>query len=288
MKLNETMFSMPLFNTAVAEPSGGGAGSPSGAPASSDGAAPSGQPSGAGSGGSSPSTGGAPASQGGQPSGAPEAEFEVVVDGQKVKVKLSELLSGYSRQSDYTKKTQELAEQRKRYEAELQTYRQEREEWERQRQQPPEGEQDPVQQLQARQDALEKKYADEKMDQVLGELTKKYPLADPKLILLAASEARVKRWEDFDPIAKQLHEQAEGDRNSLIEKFLSNPDDPRMKALEEKIINAYLQRKAKEGKPAHETGSTGAPGGTTGQKPPQSREEERNMALERLRNLNKL
>lgn len=46
-----------------------------------------------------------------------EPEFEVVVDGQKVKVKQSELLAGYQRQADYTKKTQELAEQRRQADA---------------------------------------------------------------------------------------------------------------------------------------------------------------------------
>ena len=46
-----------------------------------------------------------------------EPEFEVVVDGQKVKVKQSELLAGYQRQADYTRKTQELAEQRRQADA---------------------------------------------------------------------------------------------------------------------------------------------------------------------------
>jgi hypothetical protein len=36
------------------------------------------------------------------PQGASEPEFEVVVDGQKVKVKQSELLAGYQRQADLT------------------------------------------------------------------------------------------------------------------------------------------------------------------------------------------
>lgn len=49
--------------------------------------------------------------------GEPEPEYEITVDGEKVKVKQSELLSGYQRQADYTRKTQELAEQRRQVDA---------------------------------------------------------------------------------------------------------------------------------------------------------------------------
>ena len=39
--------------------------------------------------------------------------YAVTVDGQEMEVSLDELISGYSRQSDYTKKTQSIAEERK-------------------------------------------------------------------------------------------------------------------------------------------------------------------------------
>jgi uncharacterized phage infection (PIP) family protein YhgE len=44
--------------------------------------------------------------------------YRVKVDGQELEVELDELISGYQRTSDYTKKTQSLAEQRKQVEAE--------------------------------------------------------------------------------------------------------------------------------------------------------------------------
>lgn len=47
-----------------------------------------------------------------------DQEFTVIIDGKEVSVKGDELKSGYMRQRDYTKKTQELAEQRKALEAE--------------------------------------------------------------------------------------------------------------------------------------------------------------------------
>lgn len=52
--------------------------------------------------------------------GEPEAPqtFKVKVDGEEVEVPLDELLKGYSREQDYTRKTQAVAEQRKAAEAE--------------------------------------------------------------------------------------------------------------------------------------------------------------------------
>ncbi len=64
----------------------------------------------------------------------PEAEVEaeddplitIKVNGEEIQVPLSELKNGYQRQSDYTKKTMEAAEQRKAAEAEVQKATQER------------------------------------------------------------------------------------------------------------------------------------------------------------------
>jgi len=52
--------------------------------------------------------------------------FKVKVDGEEVEVHEDELLRGYSRTQDYTKKTQALAEQRKAAEAEFEQIRAER------------------------------------------------------------------------------------------------------------------------------------------------------------------
>ena len=49
--------------------------------------------------------------------------YAVKVDGQDIEVSLNELLAGYSRQSDYTRKTQELATERKSLEEAADQYR---------------------------------------------------------------------------------------------------------------------------------------------------------------------
>lgn len=55
--------------------------------------------------------------------------YTVKVDGQEFEVSLDELQNGYQRQSDYTRKSQAVAEQRKAYEANLKSVQQEREQY---------------------------------------------------------------------------------------------------------------------------------------------------------------
>jgi len=52
--------------------------------------------------------------------------IKVKVNGEEVEVTLDELARGYSRQSDYSRKTQQLAEERKAFQAEAEAIRQER------------------------------------------------------------------------------------------------------------------------------------------------------------------
>jgi hypothetical protein len=60
---------------------------------------------------------------------APSQRFTVRIDGKEETVELSELLSGYSRTADYTRKTQAIANERKTLEAEAVKARQERAEY---------------------------------------------------------------------------------------------------------------------------------------------------------------
>lgn len=63
----------------------------------------------------------------GEEAGDDTEEFYVVkIDGEELEVSEDELLSGYQRQRDYTRKTQELADQRKTLEAEINSLREER------------------------------------------------------------------------------------------------------------------------------------------------------------------
>lgn len=57
------------------------------------------------------------------------AKYRVKVNGEEVEATLDEILKGYSRTADYTRKTQELAEQRKQFEAEFGGVREERQQY---------------------------------------------------------------------------------------------------------------------------------------------------------------
>ena len=72
----------------------------------------------ASSGSQGSSTPGSPAA------GAPESTYDVTINGQVQKVPLQELLKGYSRQSDYTRKTQELANRESVYQSQMTQYEQ--------------------------------------------------------------------------------------------------------------------------------------------------------------------
>ena len=67
--------------------------------------------------------------------GEEEELYAVTVNGEEVAVSLDELLSGYSRQSDYTRKTQEVANDRKEMEALQQQYNSEVQQIQQERQQ---------------------------------------------------------------------------------------------------------------------------------------------------------
>ena len=60
---------------------------------------------------------------------SPDPVYRVKVDGEEFEVSLDELRNGYQRQSDYTRKSQSLAEQRKAYEANLQAVQNERQQY---------------------------------------------------------------------------------------------------------------------------------------------------------------
>ena len=64
-----------------------------------------------------------------EPQTATQNAYTVKVDGEEYEVTLDELQNGYQRQSDYTRKSQSLAEQRKTYEANLQAVQSERQQY---------------------------------------------------------------------------------------------------------------------------------------------------------------
>lgn len=281
---------MKMIDLAVMlfETEGGAAGEAGG------GAAAGGQPGeGAAGAGSSGAAGEGQAGQtGGQAGGAAsEPEHEVTVAGQKVKVKLSELVSGYSRQQDYTRKTQELAEQRKKLESDYQSKLRTElarlldEEKRRGAGGGEQEEKDPIAETQAQVKRLEQKMMDDKLDAILSSLESKHQGLDRQALLIRAAREGVQNLEDLPALAQALMEETEKSFSERFEKVLADENHPMTKKWAQKIVDAYVARKAKESKSkAGETGGGGAPGGE-GPKAPKNSDETRRMVEEALNTL---
>lgn len=65
----------------------------------------------------------------GEDSEGDEPKFTVKVAGEELEVSQSELIAGYARQADYTRKTQALAKEREEFKSEAESVRQEREQY---------------------------------------------------------------------------------------------------------------------------------------------------------------
>ena len=226
---------------------------------------------------------------GGQPDKGTTApvEYEVKVNGQTRKVKLDDLIAGYSKGEDYTSKTQKLSQKEKELAERLrQIQDKERQILESQRQEISGAEEvDPIQALHQRQQALEQKIADDKLDKTLHDLKTKFPLLNEKLFLIEAYESRTEKFEELEALA-QAHQQArEAEQSGIFEKIAGDAKHPLSEKWRQAIVNEYLAVKAAEGKPKGEHGGGGAPAGVSKKEPPKSFEEAGERALAKLQAL---
>jgi hypothetical protein len=211
--------------------------------------------------------------------------YEVEVNGQKTSVTLDDLRKGFMMQSDYTKKTQELSEQKKRHDALIEEkatelYMQALEESERENAggKKDEKEENKTQDSELREKveklerlAFESQQAteEEKYSTMLGKtmegLSKKYPNMDREKVML-----------------RFYRESTETeDSQSQFEKFAKESNDEN-KSSRQKIIDEYLAEKTNPKHKLGEGGSSGMSGGANDKKPPKTFEEAKERALEML------
>ena len=216
--------------SAVIEPGGGGQPDP-GAPA----------------GGSEPPEGGQPPAGGADP----EPEHEVTINGEVVKVKLSELTSGYSRQQDYTTKTTQLADDKKSFEADRQRQIQEGVQAEINRlldaqekggegAEPP----DQVTLLTQKVEGMQTEQADRNLDIKLAELSGKHQGLNEDLLMLEASKLQIKDLKELDALAETQVTGQVTANTELVQKIMADENSPVRKEIVDKIINKYLEDKA--------------------------------------------
>lgn len=204
----------------------------------------------------------------GQPSKEPEL-YEVVVAGKKEILTRAEVLERASKGSDYTRKMQQVSEERKRlqqqYQSDLQrALANERERIQREALEPP----DPNQVTQSKIAQIEARIEDDKLDRQIQSIKSQFPNVNEKMLMLEALDRYGKdlSMEHLNEVAAEMNERVSSEREGVLDSYLKDEKHPKISAFRQSVIDSYLKAKSAEGKPKGETGSTGTPGGA-GQRP---------------------
>jgi DNA repair exonuclease SbcCD ATPase subunit len=163
----------------------------------------------------------------------PEPRYRVKVDGEEVEVTLDELQRGYSRQADYTRKTQEIAQQRKSLEQELEQARAERTQY--------------AQTLETLRSHLETfEQSEPKWDELyeqdpIGAMRKERQWKErkEKIEAVKAEQARLKQQEQQE-LQQRLAMSVAEHRQRLLE-ALPDWNKPEVAAKERKVIADYMK-----------------------------------------------
>ncbi len=238
---------------AGASSAGGDGGAAGAAGGGAGGEAGGGQPGGGSAAAADGASGAGGAGAAGQPSLKDEDLVEVVIDGKTEKVPYKELKSGYSRQSDYTRKTQQHADERRRWESDRETLlRVEREKWqreekeaaERQRQ---ESETDPAQRALSSTQRLEQRFEDQALDIAINRLSSKFDGFTERQFLIEASSRGITSAEGLakhgEAILAEMVKTREEGFNSRFGEVLKKGDHPELAKYREAQIAAYLAEK---------------------------------------------
>lgn len=266
------------------EPTPGQGAAPAPGQAESPAPAPSGQPpAGAAPSGAPPSTAPAPGNPGQPPAGAQDQGIEITVDGKTEKVTLDEARKLIMQGRDYTRKTQDLAGQRRAFNELVERQVQARLKQQQGNQGQEEEEVDPGQQALTQVTQFRQELADQKLEAELEKVKVKYPHIDEDVLLVHAQRNGLDKFSDLMGIAEQLNESQESDRTKYLESILSDEKHPVVSKTKQKWIDDYLAKKAEEGKIRPITGSGGAPGGLQPPSKPKSLDEADKIALATLK-----
>lgn len=186
------------------------------------------------------------------PAPAAEPTYEIKVDGKVEKLTLAEITARAQMGTDYRTKTQQLADERRRWDADRSTILQkEKEAWLRdlktqEARAKLEAEKDPAARAMERVQTLEQTIEDQQLDSVLKPLLAKYEV-DEQQFLIEASRNGLRTAADVtahgEAIAKALADVQNGRFETRFKEVLSKREHPEVKALIEKAVAEYLQKK---------------------------------------------
>lgn len=199
-----------------------------------------------------------------------EPKYEIKVDGKVESLTLNEMVALAQQGKSYTQKTQKLADEQRRWEADRQAIlQQERDraiqDLRAQEQRAAlEAQKDPTQRAVERVEALEQRLEDQQLEGVLNSLKSKFPDMDEQQFLIEASKAGLRSASDVssrgEEIAKSLVESQGSRFESRFKETLSKGEHPELKQLQAKWLADYLAKKGSGPSPAvGNTPSLGAP-----------------------------
>lgn len=217
-----------------------------------------------------------------------EQKFEIKVDGKVEFLTRAEMTALAQQGKAFTQKTQKLADEQRRWEADQKAIiarekenaiREYREQLAREKL---EAEKDPTTRLSERLESMEQKLEDEKLDSALRTLLTKYEI-DEQHFLIEASRAGLKSAADVqargEEIAKSISDAQTGKFESRFKDILTKGEHPELKALQAKWLAEYL---AKKGNPGPVPPSAGPVAPTTAPKKARTFDEAADIAEEML------
>lgn len=186
------------------------------------------------------------------PTPGEEPKFEIKVDGKVELLTRAEMVALAQQGKSYTQKTQKLADEQRRWEADRQSILQkEREAAVRELKAQEERERldaakDPAIRAAERVEALEQKIEDQQLESVLKPLLVKYGV-DEQQFLIEASRAGLRSAADVsargEEIAKAISESQNGRFESRFKEVLSKGEHPELKAMKDRWLADYLKNK---------------------------------------------
>lgn len=182
-----------------------------------------------------------PATQTEEPAEEPEQTYIVKVDGKEEEVTLNQLLEGYMRQSDYTRKTQQLADERRNMQQQYQPQSQPVTQQVSPRQMPPQqgqGEQTPPSQQFTQADYYKQlsEFAKEAVRETTGETYD--PYNDLHNAIFSNAIADVKAEMFMQRQAEQERIQADNQFREQLGKFTSDPNFHEIDVLAQQKLNS--------------------------------------------------
>ncbi len=185
----------------------------------------------------------------------PEAEpkFEIKVDGKTELLTRAEMTALAQQGKSYTQKTQKLADEQRRWEADRAAIlKAEKDNWKREQEAEAakalaDAGKDPAAKALERVEALEQNLEDQRLDGALSSLKAKYPDLDEQQFLIEASKQGLRSSADVanrgEAIAQALSESQNGRFETRFKEALTKGEHPELKALLAKHLADYLKNK---------------------------------------------